>query len=276
MKKFENIVIATDLDGTYFGTKTYMVERNLDRVKYFCENGGHFTFATGRLPLFIRKPIPNPREQINMPAVLGNGTCVYDYSEDRAIRQEFVDSNDVIEIVSYARSIENEIGSRATYDKGFVGYNFDNPIVKREYERLPDFIERSTLPLERWGELDLYKTNIVASEECIDRLYPILKEKYSHKVGVTRSASFMIEIIPLGVTKAAALERLVKEYFDRPMTLCCVGDYDNDLEMLRLADISACPSNANDNVKAICKHCLCSNDEGVIADLIDLLDMENS
>jgi hydroxymethylpyrimidine pyrophosphatase-like HAD family hydrolase len=46
--------------------------------------------------------------------------------------------------------------------------------------------------------------------------------------------------------------------------------------MLRLADISACPSNANDNVKAICKHCLCSNDEGVIADLIDLLDMENS
>jgi hypothetical protein len=46
--------------------------------------------------------------------------------------------------------------------------------------------------------------------------------------------------------------------------------------MLGLADIAACPANANDNVKAICKHHLCSNDEGVIGDLIDLLDRENS
>lgn len=272
MKKFENIVIATDLDGTYFGSRSYMVGRNLERVRYFCENGGHFTFATGRLPLFIRKPIPNPQEQINMPAVMGNGTCIYDYSAGRALSETFVSSDDVIELVSYAYSLEPEIGSRATYAEGVAGFNFDNPIIKREYETLPDFMVRSRLPLERWGELDLYKTNIVASAACIDRLYPLLKEKYSDRVGVTRSASFMIEIIPLGVTKASALERLVREYFDRPMTLCCVGDYDNDLEMLRLADISACPSNANDNAKAICKHHLCSNDEGVIGDLIDLLD----
>ena len=272
MKKFENIVIATDLDGTYFGTKSKLVERNLERVKYFCENGGHFTFTTGRLPLFIRKPIPNPREHINMPAVLGNGTCVYDYDKGQAIRETFIDSEDAIEIIRYARSIESEIGSKATYAAGIAGYNFDNPIIRSEYERLPDFMERSDLPLERWGELDLYKTNIVASEECIDRLYPVLKERFSDRVGVTRSANYMIEIIPLGVTKASGLERLVKEYFDRPMTLCCVGDYDNDLEMLKLADISVCPSNANDNVKAICKHCLCSNDEGVIGDLIDMLD----
>ena len=55
MSKFENIVIASDLDGTYFATGTKLVERNLERVRYFCENGGHFTFATGRLPIFTRK-----------------------------------------------------------------------------------------------------------------------------------------------------------------------------------------------------------------------------
>ena len=276
MKKFENIVIATDLDGTYFGTKSYLVERNLERVKYFCENGGHFTFSTGRLPLFIRKPIPNPREHINMPAVLGNGTCVYDYETGAPMREVFIDSDTVAGIFEYAKSLESDIGSRATTQSGILISSLEHPIIHREYDRLPDFMEKKILPLERWSEVKLYKSNIVGDSERIDRLYPILKEKYSHIVGVTRSSSFMIELIPLGVTKASALEKLVKEYFDRPMTLCCVGDYDNDLEMLRLADVSACPSNANDNVKAICKHHLCSNDEGVIGDLIDLLDRENS
>ena len=78
MKKFENIVIASDLDGTFFGSRQYLLERNTDRVRYFCENGGHFTIATGRVPLFIKTPIPEPEKLINMPAVMGNGGCVYE------------------------------------------------------------------------------------------------------------------------------------------------------------------------------------------------------
>ena len=35
-KKFENILIASDLDGTFFGSKTHLVERNLEKIKYFC------------------------------------------------------------------------------------------------------------------------------------------------------------------------------------------------------------------------------------------------
>lgn len=274
MKKFENIVIASDLDGTYFGTKQYLIERNIERVRYFCENGGHFTFSTGRLPLFIKKPIPEPQKYINMPAVMGNGTCVYDYERGKAIEEHFLDTSSAIEIVKYAKQLESEVGSRATFPNGFAVSDMSNPIVKREYERLPNFMDKRILPIDEWTSLELYKTNIMGSAECIDRLYPILREKYSHKVGVTRSASFMIELMPLGITKAVALKGLVDFYFDRPMTLCCVGDYDNDIEMLKLADVAVCPSNANDAVKAICKHCLCSNDEGVIGDLIDLIDSD--
>ena len=272
MKKFENIVIASDLDGTYFGTKQYLLERNIEAVKYFCENGGHFTFATGRLPLFIKKPIPDPQNYINMPAVMGNGTCVYDYAQGIAIEEHFLDSLKSIEVISYAQSIENEIGVRATFPEGFVVSDMDNPIVKHEYNRLPDFMDKRILPLSEWNTLKLYKANILGGGECIDRLYPILKEKYGADIGVTRSASFMIELIPPGITKAKALKKLVDEYFERPMTLCCVGDYDNDLEMLKLANIAACPSNANGNVKKISKYCLCSNDDGVIGDLVELLD----
>lgn len=272
MKKFENIVIASDLDGTYFGTKQYLIPRNIEAVRYFCENGGHFTFATGRLPLFIRKPIPKPEDHINMPAVMGNGTCIYDCLRAEILEEHFIDSNKVAEVVEYAKSLEGEVGSRATFREGFAVSDMNNPIVRHEYERLPDFMDKRILPISEWESLSLYKANIMGSSECIDRLYPILSRKYGAEIGVTRSASFMIELIPFGVTKARALKKLLESYFERQMTLVCVGDYDNDLEMLRLADVAICPSNANDNVKAISNHCLCSNDEGVIGDLVELLD----
>ena len=55
----------------------------------------------------------------------------------------------------------------------------------------------------------------------------------------------------------------------RQLTVCAVGDYENDSAVLSAADIAVCPSNATEDIKAICDLCLCSNDEGVIADLVE-------
>lgn len=273
MKKFENIVIASDLDGTYFGSKQYIIPKNIERIAYFTENGGYFTFATGRLPMFIKKPIPEPEKHINMPAVLGNGTCVYDFSRAETISESFVDSALIIEMIGYVRSVVEGIGFRGVTPEGVVGCDLDNPIIRGEFERFPPYINKQVAPASEWGKFRLYKTNVMGNERDIDLIYPLLKERYGERIGVTRSATFMIELIPKGATKAAALKKLVDSYFDRPMTLCCVGDYDNDIEMLMAADISACPSNANENAKAVSRLHLCSNDEGVIGDLIDWLDM---
>lgn len=272
MKKFENIVIASDLDGTYFGSDAKPVARNIEKVRYFREKGGHFTFATGRTPLFIQKPIPTPKDHINMPAVMGNGTAIFDYSTNRVLEEHFLESKDVVEIIKYARSMNSGIGARATFAEGFVLPDIDNPINRDEYNRLPDFMDKRIIPLEEWTDLNFYKANIIADDESIDIIYPSLKKHFDGRVAITRSTSFAIEVIPFGISKASALGKLVSSYFKDDVTLYCVGDYDNDIEMLKLADVAVCPSNANNNVKNICKYCLCSNDDGVIGELIDLIE----
>ena len=50
------------------------------------------------------------------------------------------------------------------------------------------------------------------------------------------------------------------------------GDFENDIEMLAAADISVCPANACDKVKAIADYQLCSCGEGLIADIIEGLE----
>lgn len=55
-------------------------------------------------------------------------------------------------------------------------------------------------------------------------------------------------------------------------TIVAAGDFDNDLEMLRQADFSACPSNAQSCVKAVSDLVLSNSCEtDAIAELIDYL-----
>ena len=48
MKKFEHILIASDIDGTLLWNSQYINPSNFEKLRYFCENGGHFALSTGR------------------------------------------------------------------------------------------------------------------------------------------------------------------------------------------------------------------------------------
>jgi hydroxymethylpyrimidine pyrophosphatase-like HAD family hydrolase len=57
----------------------------------------------------------------------------------------------------------------------------------------------------------------------------------------------------------------------QPIKTYGVGDYENDLTLLRAADVAVCPANAHPDVKREADMVLCHHDEGVIADLIERL-----
>ena len=92
-----------------------------------------------------------------------------------------------------------------------------------------------------------------------------------------RSRPTTLELQMKGTNKASLLpayrDFLAKNGENRRVYMC--GDYENDEVMLRAADVAVCPANALPSIKAICNHCFCSNDDGVIADLIQYLDRTN-
>ena len=275
-KKFENIFIASDLDGTFFASKTQMVERNLEKIKYFCDNGGRFTFATGRLPLFIRRPIPNPENIVNFPAVMGNGTCLFDYQKQTAVEEHFVDCSLLAEVEDYLiKETGFEAAIRATYSNGVVMSTLENSALKREFETFPEYVKRVVCSAHEWNGYKLYKANIRGTVDVIQEMYSRIKKEFGDVLTVTTSANTMIELMPLGISKASMLVDVKEKMLDKNTLLCTVGDYDNDLEMHAISDLAVCPSNANDLVKSVCKLQLCSNDDGVIADLIDYFDMRS-
>ena len=51
MKKFDGILLISDLDGTLLKGDKSISEENIKAIEYFKSNGGIFTFITGRVPV---------------------------------------------------------------------------------------------------------------------------------------------------------------------------------------------------------------------------------
>ena len=73
---FDDILLTVDYDRTLTAPDSTIPQRNLEAIRYFMENGGHFTVNTGRsLPMTncFRDIVP-----VNAPLLLYNGSAAYD------------------------------------------------------------------------------------------------------------------------------------------------------------------------------------------------------
>lgn len=75
----------------------------------------------------------------------------------------------------------------------------------------------------------------------------------------------MLEILPPGGSKAAALRLLLKDLKIDPADVLAIGDAENDIEMIELAGIGVAMGNAAANVKAAADHVTATNDEDGVA-----------
>ena len=80
--KFQNVLIASDFDGTLKDDNGVITDDVKDAIKYFISRGGRFTVCTGRIYQGFHLYDP---EYINAPVLLGNGAMAYDYEKNEVI-----------------------------------------------------------------------------------------------------------------------------------------------------------------------------------------------
>ena len=79
------------------------------------------------------------------------------------------------------------------------------------------------------------------------------------------------EQFPAGVSKAGGLLKLAKILNIKKGGIFAMGDYYNDLEMIKCADISAVPQDTPDDIKTYADFAAGSCENGAVADFIDYL-----
>ena len=276
MTDFSRYLIVTDLDGTFFGRGATLVDRNLAAIERFKAGGGHITAGTGRIPANIRKDIPSCGELFNAPAVTANGAFIYDLSEERLLHATPMDPVLTKAAAALVESMTDRVGMRVSTDRLFlVNQDRLNDAILRDIGD-PATYAGEILPLSEWQTEGArwYKLVFRGEYEDLAAIRPTVEATFGDAFEYSVSSTRFFELQKKGCTKATGM-RFVAELLEtvcgHPIVTVAVGDQENDLPMLRAADIAACPDNAAPSVKAVCRYHLCHHDEGCIADLIERL-----
>lgn len=244
--KYDGILICTDMDGTFLPT-----EENIKALRYFQDNGGRFSVATGRYVDYIKNYFMEKTYGFkpNAPISLNNGSLIYDLTKDEIVKESFMPKESLEEILQIKK--ERDFILSIYQDGGGV------------VNESADEINKDVI-LER-----MYKI-CCGDRENIAELEALLRERFETKYEISKSCSSFIELNPKGINKGYATN-YIKE-ITKSKTLICVGDYGNDIPMLKSADISYAVSNATDEVKKAAMRITVSNTEHAMAKIIEDLD----
>ena len=271
MKKFENIILASDIDGTFVWQYGYVNPKNYEKVRYFVENGGHFLLSSGRNSKDICV-VGEILDLVNTPCVLCNGAFLYDKKTDTVENPVYIDTDALCEALNYIDEKYPDVGFRASFEGGFIIRETDD-LIKNELSKYGTLGYATAAPLEDFSKYNMFKAILRSSSERLAEIADDIVPKFADKFNFTRSASTIFEIMPKGINKSYQLKYLKEKMSkERNMTLWCVGDFDNDVDMLRFADVAACPENSTDAVKDICSVHLCHCKDGAVGELIDVIE----
>lgn len=262
MGKFDGYLLLSDFDGTLAysekelladGTKVYqkaISRENCDAIRYFQSEGGLFTLATGRQFTFVKKWEDHVIPNTYLCAL--NGAHLYDVRSDHTLFSRPMDEGFIGLAERILTACPALTETRFTTLGGSIEIKQGDPIL---------------LPADDPVYKMVFVTPKEHSTEYSQRIASLIGDRYVSM----RSWINGIEVLMQGATKGDAVKRLKTALGERARTVVAVGDYENDLDMIRAADIGYAVENAVDTLKAAADRVTVSCKQSAIAKIIEEL-----
>ena len=264
MGRFDGILICTDLDGTLLRNDKSISKENHDAIEYFKGEGGYFTFVTGRMPYTSRSLY----EMIKPNAPIGciNGGGIYDFEREEYLWTQLL-PRDVSELVDCVVKGVPGVGVQMN--------SLERVYFCRENERMAKFRKFTGAPniVGDYKTLDVPVAKVVFgvdSEDEIGRIAEILqRHPRSAEFDYIRSERTLYEILPKGSSKGNLLPHLADILGVKMSRTVAIGDYNNDVSMIKAAGVGIAVANATEDAKAAADLVTVSNEESAIAKIIE-------
>ncbi len=253
MGKFDGYLICSDLDGTFDG-KGDTVEVNKRAVKYFTDNGGKFTFITGRTASYLMET--DYINIANAPMGVLNGGIIYDFQNEKLLRESRLEFK-LGEFAELADCGKFDIQALGIYNECFGAW-----------ERKEKFSDYSYL-----FNSHLIKIHcIFKTPEEADEFKEFAKNhEFFKNTFISKSWHLGVEFNAADATKGDVIQFL-KNHFENIHTSVGIGDFENDIKLLEYADIGVATGNAIDEVKQTADLVVKDCKEYAIKDLIEILE----
>lgn len=267
-------LIATDLDGTLLRDDDTVSERTRDALAAATAAGAAHIIVTGRVVPWTRHILDDLG--YDGLAVCGQGAQVYHAGEHRLLTSVTLDR----QLAGLALSkIEAEIGplalaaSRDGLDGEVLvgaGYRVQDGPPPATAGRCPQPVVAFEDPSELWSA-PLNKVYIQHPELDDDALAKVARATVGSLVDVVMAGAGVVEILPLGLSKATGLSLAARRLGLRASDTIAFGDMPNDIPMFGWAAHGVAMANAHDELKAVAHEITASNEHDGIAVVLEQL-----
>ena len=258
-------LVICDMDNTLLTAKEGLPACNRTVINLFTSLGGLFTVATGRPPESIRAALEGIR--LSLPAISCNGALLYDFSTETVLHRSTLNREQATMAIKDILNKFPRMGVEVMAGNGemYVIHANETTHAHQVDEHLGSIACPIDCVPDGW-----VKVVFAADPEAIRKLGQYAKTKYYGRDNYFLATnSIYLEIMPGGVSKASGLHDLCALMSKSMKNTVVIGDYYNDLEIMREAGYAVAVANAPAEVKAAADHvttCTCA--EGAVGEYL--------
>ncbi len=268
-KNFSDWLIVSDIDGTLIDKARRTPKVNTQAIDRFVHKlNGNFTLGSARGVQSLKPHYMNLPD-VTTPAIVLNGAGIYDFSKEKMIWFNPVPEKG-IEIVRKCMEKFSflEIGIFTDDMIYLVRPRLLSPVMMRldnlTHKKVKTVDE---VPKDKWGKVIFFCTP--RQKKAIRKFAESLSSGDVAYIDTT-AASF--DMVNSTTNKGTAVLALAEILGVPEENTGAIGDYYNDLDMLKTVRHPACCKQAPEEIHKVCEYHACHCNDGAVADFLSYIE----
>lgn len=248
-------LIALDVDGTLLNDAHQLSENNRKVIQRLVEQGMKLVLCTGR-----GSPSAVPvMKKLNQRGVMITHNGSSTITTEGEILHEFTfDIQQIAGLIDYCRSRGIHFDLNTSMNMYIEHSPADAVHMYEQFMVNPDLIADAKQLSEPITKFTMFADQ--ATMDLVEKDWP----SQSHELRFIRSGDNFIDVMRSDVTKGLALQKLAALWGIDREEIVAMGNYYNDIEMLRFAGRGVAVANSPDEVKLAADEVTVSNNEDAV------------
>ncbi len=247
-------LIALDVDGTLINSEYQITESTIQTIKEIHRQGAHIVLCTGRgpsstLPLLELLGIDGT-------VITHNGAVTVESVGSKLIHQFAFSMNELQPFVDYCRANTIHFDVNTAFEHYLEHLTDVEREMYKKYLVVPNQID-DVMTIQA----DIVKISIYAESDVLDQLTLDWPQIGHPEVKIIRSGEFFIDVMHHAANKGNALRSLANNWGIQAEDILAIGNYYNDVEMLKFAGLGIAMDNSPVDMKNDADAITSSNDE---------------
>lgn len=263
IESLADLLVVSDMDNTLLTAKEGVPSCNRVTIQLFCELGGRFTVATGRPVESVRAALGDLA--LSCPAITCGGSVLYDMQADKTIEKHFLPRQGATQVIETVMSQFADIGVEIMVEEGKLYIVQANRYTQAHVQE--EHMHSVLCPLDQVPD-NWAKVVFAADPVTLASLQAFAASLTVEEMYFLHTNLMYFEIMPAGVSKAQALRRLCALQNIPLENTVVIGDYYNDIDLMRAAGHAVAVGNAPTEVKLVADEVVSSCRSGGVGEYL--------